>query len=552
MTTSTSNAPPPLAHPGDAPDTTKGATTTETAAVTPLPEPGRPAAAATSSARTRQPPEQHTLASRFLVLILCLAVILSTLAFGTVQSWALAFFQAGACLVVLLWTLDAWRTRRLRLSRNLLQLPLVGLFLVGLVQLLPLGGAGEAGGAAGVGGLTNAPVNTLTLDPYSTRFALIQLGSLIVYFCATLVFTDSPARLRLFVRVITIFGFLLALFGMFQYFTNPSQIYWFRQPRFAMPFGPFINRHHFAAYMELTLALPLGLLVSGAVAVERRLLYIFAAAIMGLALILTSSRGGILSLGAEVLFLAAIAGLVRRKDKREAEENTEAAAESRVRAALVRVGIGFALVVALLAGSVYLGGEESLSRLFGTVNADDPTSGRVQFWQGTWEVIKHHPLIGAGLGAFSVAYTRYDVLNGASRLEQAHNDYLQILADAGIIGGLLGLVFLYALFRYGFARLNSKDKFRRGVAAGALAGCFAVLVHSFFEFSLHMTSNALLFLVLAALATLDGRVEDPAASKGRRSRRKRRSSSSASEAARPPQQVAQGRNEVLTGGGGGV
>ena len=459
-------------------------------------------------------PEPRTLASRFIILVLCLAVVLSTLAFGAVQSWALGFFQAGAGIVAILWAIDAWRTGRLRLSRNLLQLPLIGLFVVGLVQLLPLG-AGVAPGA-----LTNPPAGTLSLDPYATRFVLMQLGALIIYFSAALVYTDSPGRLRLVVRVVTIFGFLLALFGMFQYFTNPSQIYWFRQPKFALPFGPFINRHHFAAYMELTLALPLGLLVSGAIAVERRLLYIFAVVIMSAALVLTGSRGGIVSLGAEVLFIAAIAGLVRRKKEKGEEAEEGGAAESRVRAALVRVGIGFALVVALLAGAAWLGGEESLARLFGTVSADDPTSGRVQFWQGAWGVIKQYPLLGAGLGAFAVVYTRHDVLNGATRLEQAHNDYLQILSDAGLVGGALGLFFIFMLFRYGFSRFDVRDKFRRGVAAGALAGCFAVLVHSFFEFSLHMTSNALLFLVLAALATLDGRVEEPDTK--RRSRRKHR------------------------------
>jgi O-antigen ligase len=443
-------------------------------------------------------------------------MVLSTLGFGGVQSWALGFFQAGAGLVVVLWVVDAWRTGRLRLSRNLLQLPLIGLFVVGLVQLLPLG---DVSGATG--GLTNAPAATLTLDPYATRFVLLQLGSLIIYFCAALVYIDSPGRLRLLVTVVTVFGFLLALFGMFQYFTNPTQIYWFRQPKFALPFGPFINRHHFAAYMELTLSLSLGLLVSGAIAVERRLLYIFAVLIMSVALVLTGSRGGILSLGAEVLFVAAIATLVRRRSKGESEESD--AAESRVRGALVRVGIGFVLVVLLLAGAASLGGEESLARLFGTVNSNDPTSGRVQFWQGTWGVIKQYPLLGAGLGAFSVAYTQHDVLHGATRLEQAHNDYLQILSDAGIVGGALGLCFIFVLFRYGFSRFNSHDKYRRGVAAGALAGCFAVLVHSFFEFSLHMTSNALLFLVLAALATLNGRVEDQKA-RGSKGRRRRRSS----------------------------
>jgi O-antigen ligase len=179
-----------------------------------------------------------------------------------------------------------------------------------------------------------------------------------------------------------------------------------------------------------------------------------------------------------------------------------------VRAALVRIGTGLVLVLALLASALLFGGEQALGRLVGTVNSDDPTSGRAQFWRGTMSVIKAHPVLGAGLGAFGVAYTRYDPLNGSMRLEQAHNDYLQILADAGLIGGALALLFVVALFRQGFARLNSPDVFRRGVAAGALAGCAAVLVHSFFDFPLHITSIALLFLLLAALATNDRRVED--------------------------------------------
>jgi len=94
-----------------------------------------------------------------------------------------------------------------------------------------------------------------------------------------------------------------------------------------------------------------------------------------------------------------------------------------------------------------------------------------------------------------------------------------VLADAGVIGAALGVFFLVALFRMGFARRESEDVFRRGVAIGALAGCFAVLVHSLFDFTLHTTSNALLFLIMAALATLNGRVENVRS--GNRRRRKR-------------------------------
>jgi O-antigen ligase len=158
------------------------------------------------------------------------------------------------------------------------------------------------------------------------------------------------------------------------------------------------------------------------------------------------------------------------------------------------------------------------------VNTSDPTTGRAHFWSVTLDIIKAHPYLGTGLGAFGVIYTKYDTRNGLYRLEQAHNDYLQVLSDAGIIGALLAFSFVALLFWKAISRAHSRDDFRRGVALAALSGCFAVLVHSFFDFTLHTTSNALLFLVLAALATLNGRVDD--APPPRRKRRRTTESSS--------------------------
>jgi len=132
-----------------------------------------------------------------------------------------------------------------------------------------------------------------------------------------------------------------------------------------------------------------------------------------------------------------------------------------------------------------------------------------------------------------VIYTRYDTRNGYLRLEQAHNDYLQVLADGGLVGGALGIAFILILFRQGFTRRETDDKFRRGVATGALAGCFAVLVHSFFDFTLHTTANALLFLILAALATQDSRVDQGS---NYRERRRHHSRSQAPELEAPASQ----------------
>jgi O-antigen ligase len=441
--------------------------------------------------------------------VLCAAVVLSALAFGTVHSWSLAVFQAGAGLVVLLWAADAWRARTLRLSRSVLQLPLVGLFVVGLVQLLPLGGADPS-----APGLAAGAARALSLDPYATRMTLVQLAALTIYFSAALVFIDTPQRLRLVVRVLIVFGALLAIFALLQYSLNPEQIYWLRQPRYALPFGPFVNRHHFASYMVLAAALPLGLLFAGAVRKELLPLYVFAAFVMAVALVATISRGGLLAFGAEVLFLVGLGALARRR----ARGAGDAADEPRpaLRRAGVQLAFGLALILVVLA----FAGGELISRTAETITSGNVTSDRTTFWRGAREIIRERPLLGAGLGAFGVAYTRHDPTPGAARLDQAHNDYLQIVADAGLVGALLGLVFLVALFRQGFARTASPDKFRRGVAGGALAGCLGVLVHSFVDFPLHLAAIALLFLVLAALATINGRVEEsPAPSRRRRRRR---------------------------------
>src|SRR5713226_8586402 len=449
---------------------------------------------------------RHTFASRLIFLMLCVGIVVTTLFYGTVHYWALAAFALSAAGIVCLWTLDALVLRSTTLSLNRLQWPILGMIVLGLMQLLPLRAPDNAG-------LAISPAHTLSLDPYATRLVLVQVSSLFVYFAATLIFVDTPRRLRTLVRTITIFGFLLAMFGLTQSLTTDgTRVYWFRQLTQSTAFGPFINRHHFAGYMELAIAIPLGLLFTGAVEKQKRVLYAFAATLMGVALIMTNSRGGIISLGAEIMFLAVVGTTARSRNGQRLPR------AERARAAMMRAGLSFVLIVALIGGAVAFGGSDIFTRLLGTPTASDPTTGRAHFWSVALDVIKAYPITGSGLGSFGVIYTRYDSRNGLFRLEQAHNDYLQTLSDGGIIGAVLGLWFIVILFRRGFARRETHDHFRRGVVTGALAGCFAVLVHSFFDFTLHTTANALLFLILAALATQDGRVDQTSPQRGSRRR----------------------------------
>jgi len=450
---------------------------------------------------------RHTLASRFLVLLICIAIVLSALAYGTVHYWSLSVFTLGAFTILCLWVVDAWSIGQFRISRNLLQVPLFGAILLGVVQLLPLRPAANSG-------LGISLSQSLSLDPNSTRLVIVQLVSLFIYFAAVLVFIDTPRRLHLIVRTIMIFGFCLAMFGLTQSFTSPTKVYWIRELNQSTAFGPFINRHHFAGYMELTVAIPLGLLFGGAVDREKKILYLFLAGMMGVALVMTTSRGGVISLVAQILFFVIVTALWRKENERTRRR------ASRIRGAIVRLGLGAALLIGLVIGVLIIGGGDiPLDRLVDSVNTNDPTTGRAHFWSVTVNMIKAHPVLGTGLGAFGVIYTGFDTRNGLLRLEQAHNDYLQTLSDGGIVGAALGLAFVVLLFARAFYRMGTRDPFRRGVALAGLGGCFAVLVHSFFDFTLHTTSNALLFLVLAALATLNGRVESVPRRKRRRTPR---------------------------------
>ncbi len=426
--------------------------------------------------------EQATWASRSIFFALCAAIVLTTLGYGTVHPSLVGLFWVSAALIIVLWAADGFVGGALRFSKNWLQIPLLAAILFGVIQMIPFGSLIEVG-------VSNVP-RTISFDPYQTQLAVWHFAALLIFFAATLAFIDSPQRLKFVALLITIFGFVFAFYAIIQNLLDPGRIYGFYQRLYIQPFGSFVNKHNFAAYLEMCLAIPLGLLFSGVIVREKRLLYFTAIGLMGVALVMSGSRGGLVALIAELVFLAVIA------TKNRSVNNL-----------FVKVGLAAALVAAIVVGTVLIGGDSTLTRIAETAESKDPTSSRLQIWATTLEVIKQSPVLGAGWGAFGIAYTQFDPLNGRERVEQAHNDYLQILADAGIVGAILGVFFIFILFRDGWRRIGSPDDFRRGVAVGALAGCFAILVHSLFDFVLHTTAISLLFLTLAALATINGRVE---------------------------------------------
>jgi O-antigen ligase len=431
--------------------------------------------------------ETPTFLSKIIFLLLPVIFILATIAYGAVDPWALGLMSFGAGLIGVLWLLDCFFKKQFVFSANLIQLPLIGLILIGFIQILPIGSSPVSADL-----LSLPAANTLSIDPNTTRLAVVQLIIYLVFFAASLTFINSESRLRKMVFTLTIFGSLMAFLGIIQFLSGTDSIYGLRPNTATSPFGSYANKHHFAALMEMLVGLTLSLLYGEATKKDKRLLLIIAVVLMGVCVLLTGSRGGLMSLLAVVGFVTLfnfIGGKSRRNQSAKSSNN------------LLLVGASLTLVVVLLGAALFLGGGTDLKRGAGLTSMEDVSTGRFHFWGIALQVIRDNPVIGTGLDTFGTIFPRHDTWNGLMRVEQAHNDYLQIFSDAGILGFLCAAAFIFLLFKQGLAIANhADDKFRRGAAIGALAGCCGILFHSFFDFPLRTPSNPFIFLTLVVIA----------------------------------------------------
>ena len=413
--------------------------------------------------------------NRIAFILMMAVIVFTTLAYGAVHQPILALFYVCVAAMVTLWGIDGFLAGAVRLSSSKLQIPLYAAGMYGVIQAIPFGTLAETAGITGI-------PRTISFDPFATQMSALHFFALGLFFSVALVLADSAARIRRLVILVSVFGFAFAFFAILQSVLSPGKIYGIYEARLAAPFGSFVNRHNFAAYMEMTIGLPLGMLFAGAVARDKRLLYVTAIALMGVALIMSGSRGGLVAFLAQLILLVIMT----------------TASKSRGRL-FVKVAFASLLITAIVIGSIFVGGENSLTRIADTATSQDVTTDRGHIWAVTTKVVAQMMPFGAGFGALGVAYTPHDTYSGLERVEQAHNDYLQVAADAGLVGIAVGLFFLFTLFRSGLNAAGSENTYRRGVAVGALSGCFAVLVHSIFDFVLHTTAISLLFITLMAL-----------------------------------------------------
>ena len=420
--------------------------------------------------------------SRTIFALLFVIPIFAVLLYGSTDVSALIPLAILTAILGGSWIWRSWRSGVFELNLDAIQLPLLGLLILGLVQLLPLGDAGIQPGVLSV-----FPSSALSIDPFWTRIFLVRLVGYIIFFAAALTFIDTEGRYRRAIIVILVFGGVIGFVGILQKLASPDAIYGVRKHSGAIPFGPYINSHHFASLMVMISGIAISHLLGSGISKQIKLLVAISAAVMAIAVPFTSSRGGVIAYMA-MLSVAVLAWFYRGKEKE--------------RRSWMPILAGGAVLGLIVIGSlVYLGGEASMLRGFGIENAtDDISSGRFHFWSVAWQVFLANPILGTGFDSFAMAFTRFDTHSGMFRVEQAHNDYLQILSDGGIIAFLIVIGFIFLLVRKALRRIRDEsDDLVRTTVIGGLAGCVGIFVHSIFDFPLRTAGNAYMFLLITAV-----------------------------------------------------
>jgi O-antigen ligase len=398
---------------------------------------------------------------RLLRFGICALAVFAVAAHGGVEDWARAVFETGAGLLFLAWALWIYFTHEEQIVFSPLLPPLAAFFLIVCGQWF----------------------FHATASSYNTRMDLLLLVSdLILLFLAAQAFRTLKDW-RGFVWFGMVFGFLIGIFGILQHLTFNEKLYWVREMHYGgIPFGPYVNRNHFAGFVELILPLALVPLVLGRVRQERWLVVgLFAVVPIG-ALFLSVSRGGIVSFGVELAVLALV--MIRR----------------RTMGKQLIAGAAVLLLAVLMVS--WLGVGQLLQRFSSFQSLEANAGKRASMRRDTWQIFLHHPFTGTGLGTLQIVYPPYESLYDGKIVNHSHNDYLEALAETGILGGLCCAWFLGVLFSESLRRLRQLDNsFAGTLQLSGLVACTGFLVHGLVDFNLHIPSNAFLFFLMAHLST---------------------------------------------------
>jgi O-antigen ligase len=303
------------------------------------------------------------------------------------------------------------------------------------------------------------------------------------------------------VRAIAVIGLAGSIAAIVQRAQSHDLLYGIWRPldAGARPYGPFVNRNHFATWVVMASPLVFGYLLARTPphspshlfsqrvvkALKQlgslRIWLVSSVCVMTLALLLSASRSGLIA-----LMCAIVASLALGRETTGPAIRRWTLVQG---ALLVLVAVSFANFDALAA------------RLDETLKPSEAARGRSAIWIDAVRVIRDFPITGTGAGTFGTSIAVYQTAEPGYSIGNAHNHYLQLAAEGGLLVGVPATFAMGALIALFTRRLKEDGGRDYLVRAGAVAGIAAVMVQSFWETGLRMPANAMLLAVLAAIAT---------------------------------------------------
>jgi O-antigen ligase len=427
-------------------------------------------------------------------------IVLTAIPYGTSQAWWKALFVCVLFALAILWLVEGLISDSWLKDSWPLALPIAGLALFAFLQTLSLGN--QSGNPAQI---NFAPWNAISADPYQTRFFALELLALTIAGVLLFRYATTESRLRIIINVVISVAVVSAIFGILRQTTQHSA-------GFGLPllipnagYAQFINYNHFAYLMEMAFGLILGLVMGGGVRREQALIYFAALLPLWTALVLCGSRGGLVAMLAQLIITALLFGIVVPKVK---SSGSHSSMLRTVNSLPVRITLLVVLIVGVVFGTVWLGGDRLASRIESARTELTPEDSelrqgvnRNEIWRASWKLFVAHPVLGVGMGGYWAAVPATHNASGTMTPQEAHNDYLELLASGGLVGLALGVWFAIVVLKRIREKLGSPYRYDRAVCFGATIGIAGVVVHSLVDFGLHMIVNALVFTTLIVIAT---------------------------------------------------
>jgi len=391
-------------------------------------------------------------------------LLLAPLAFGAVEPWSIFTLEACAMLLLAVWASRQWINRELNVSDHVLYRPMAAFFVLVLVQWV---------------------VGTTAYRQVTYSHLLLYAAYGMLAFVVTQTLRRS-SQFEMLARFFTGYGALVAAFAVLQGMAPNGKLYWiWPLEQGGSIYGPYVNHNHYAGLMEMLTPFPLVLAATSMTSGNRKIVAAGVAALMAASIFLSGSRGGMLAFVVQLLVLGVL--LLRKRDAGWQQP--------------IMLGGFLALVIVFL---VWMGGNELTQRLISIHSeAREEITGGVRFSidRDCLRMFMKRPFLGWGLGTFPIVYPQFRSFYTTFFVNEAHNDYLQLLVETGLAGFSIALWFLVLVFRRAATKLTNWTENGTGaLTMAALLGCVGILVHSFLDFNLQIPANAALFYVLCAIA----------------------------------------------------